>query len=412
MMAAADACPVGIFLNADDPLACLLVQVRRLADEAGALAYLVGGPVRDNLLGCPTKDLDISVVGDAPALAARLADAAGGRLTVHQRFGTATVETAGGTVDLVTARRETYPLPGSLPEVSPGGIADDLARRDFTINAMAIPLADQRRELIDPHGGRADLRAGVIRILHETSFIDDPTRTLRAARYASRFGFGIADDTMAALHDALPAAMFTISGDRVRRELERIFQEDRPAPALRLAANLGILASIHPGLSADGLADFVSAAIVSRPLVWLSAVAWTLSDEAGAAFSARINAPSDWARVIEDTAILSARLGRLIERETPPSMVCELLDGLAPDALYAARSLAPEMASQRIGSYLDEWWSMAPLLRGSDLLELGVPPGPAIGEVLRALRRARLDGEIHSRQDEELIARRWVSPSR
>ena len=145
-------------------------NVCRLANVAGVSAYLVGGPVRDHLLGVPLQDLDICVVGDAPALAAQLADAIGGKLTVHQRFGTASVATSDCTVDLVTARRETYRHPGALPDVSAGNLADDLARRDFTINAMAIPIAGEADALVDPHGGRADLSDGVIRILHPQSF--------------------------------------------------------------------------------------------------------------------------------------------------------------------------------------------------------------------------------------------------
>ena len=248
MLAAADAYPVGIFLNTDSPLTALLGQVQRLADESGASAYLVGGPVRDSLLGLPVKDLDISVVGDAPALAARLAEAVGGRLTAHQRFGTATVATEGAVVDLVTARRETYHRPGSLPDVQPGDITDDLARRDFTVNAMAVPLCGNLGQLVDPHGGRDDLRAKVIRVLHQRSFV---------ARYSGRLGFPIADDTLPALNKALPGAMSTVSRDRVRHELERIFQEDHPLPVLRLAGELGILTSIQPSLSVSHLPEVV-----------------------------------------------------------------------------------------------------------------------------------------------------------
>ena len=186
MLTAADARTVGIFLNTDTPLTALLGQVQRLADEAGVPAYLVGGLVRDQLLGLPLKDLDISVVGDAVALAARLSDEVGGRLTVHRRFGTATVDAQDATIDLVTARRETYHRPGSLPDVQPGGITDDLARRDFTVNAMAVPLSGNLGQLVDPHGGQDDLRARAIRVLHQRSFSDDPTRIVRAARYAGR----------------------------------------------------------------------------------------------------------------------------------------------------------------------------------------------------------------------------------
>ncbi len=411
MLTAADARTVGIFLNTDTPLTALLGRVQRLADEAGVSAYLVGGPVRDQLLGLPLQDLDISVVGDAVALAARLADVFGGRLTVHRRFGTATVDTQNATVDLVTARRETYLHPGSLPDVQPGGITDDLARRDFTVNAMAVPLSGNLGQLVDPHGGQDDLRARVIRVLHQRSFSDDPTRIVRAARYAARLGFRIADDTLPALNQALPGAMSTISGDRVRHELERIFQEDRPLPVLRLAGELGILASIHPSLSVSHLPEVVPPDHPQAPLVWLAALAWVLRRCEASAFCACINAPSDWARVIDDTVALRGRVDQLGQPQISPSVVCALLDGLSPDSLSVARLLSSPTVAERICRYRSEWWSIAPLMRGTDLLELGVPAGPAVGEALRALRKARLDGETQTREDEEALARQWVAQS-
>ena len=410
MVAAPDASPVGIFLKPDAPLGYLLGKVRQLSRESGEPAYLVGGPVRDGLLGVPIKDLDVSVVGDAPAMAARLADLVGGRLTVHRRFGTATVETRDGAVDLVTARHETYPRPGALPVVSPGSISDDLTRRDFTVNAMAIPLDGDPARIVDLHGGQDDLRSGVVRILHDESFQDDPTRMLRAARYAARFDFKIAADSTRAMRAALPGAMSTISGDRVRHELERIFQEDRPLPALRLAGDLRILAAIHPSLAVPHLDNFVAHDLSLAPHVWLSGLVWNLRPDEGSAFARRVSAPSDWVRVIDDTATLSSRIDRLVEPWMPPSSVCALLDGLAPDCLQAARLLAPPAVSERIGRYWDEWWSIAPLLRGSDLLELGIPPGPAVGEALRALRKARLDGETRTREDELSFAQHWAPP--
>ena len=412
MLVASDASPVGIFFNADAPLAALLDQARQLAAEAGVSAYLVGGPVRDDLLGLPVKDLDVSVVGDAPALAARLAEMVNGRLTVHRRFGTATVSVPGASVDLVTARSETYRQPGALPEVRPGSIADDLARRDFTVNAMAVPLTGDASAVVDHHGGQDDLRAGVIRTLHPASFRDDPTRIFRAVRYSTRLGFSIARDTLRDLRAALAGgAVSTISGDRVRHELERTLLEPDPLPALRLADEVGALRAVHPRLSARRLSDADFANRNLTPTVWLSALVWNLSDGEANSLAARINAPADWARAIADTATLTHRLPRLAQPELTPSEVCVLLDGLSPDALEAGRMLAPPVASSYLQRYQGEWQSVAPALRGSDLLELGVPAGPAVGEALRALRKARLDGEIHSVEDERRLARQWASQS-
>ena len=227
-------------------LLALLEGLRRLASERGQPAYLVGGPLRDAALGAPLRDLDFSVVGDAPALAASLANELGGCLTVHPRFGTATVKLADAQIDLVTARKEVYPSPGSLPEITPGSIDDDLARRDFSINAMALPIWGSGG-LLDPHDGLGDVAHRRVRTLHDGSFIDDPTRMLRAVRYEQRFGFNLEETTERNLRDALSAgAMATVSGDRWRHELDRILEEDHPAKTLSRAAELGILAAIHP----------------------------------------------------------------------------------------------------------------------------------------------------------------------
>ena len=387
-----------------------LQAVRRLADEARISAYLVGGPVRDFLLGAPVKDLDITVVGDAPALALRLAETLRGRITVHRRFGTATVTTTDLTVDLVTARRESYPTPGALPVVRAGSLADDLARRDFTVNAMAIGITDGTDVVIDPHDGRDDLAAGIIRALHTDSFHDDPTRILRAVRYEQRFGFCMDDATLDGLRSALAAGRIgLLSGDRVRHELDRILQENAPLPVFRRADSLGILSAIHPSLRTDHLAQM--AGWLAGPLAWLAALVWSLNAAEGAALSARLDVPSDWARVIDDATNFADRLTVLDRPELAPSGVCAQLDGVSSDVLSAGTALATPVAADRIRRYLAEWWKIAPLLRGSDLLALGVPPGPAVGEALRALRRARLDGEVISRSGEEAMARRWVAES-
>ena len=418
MLDAADA-PTDIIANANPGAiltarqAAAMDSLRRLADAAGVAAYLVGGPVRDGLLGTPASDLDITITGDAPAIAQQLADAVSGRLTIHHRFGTATVAWDDLTVDLVTARRETYSAPAALPVVQPGDLSADLARRDFTINAMAMPIDDDlaAAKIVDPHGGQADLRAGIIRTLHRQSFRDDPTRILRAIRYEQRFGFRIADATGGDLQSAVDAGVIALlSGDRVRHELARILDETHPLPALRRAAELGILQSIHPalsaahltGLAADGMADWTASA---TPLAWLSALAWPLTPAQSSALSARLNAPSDWTRAMADAANLSATVDALGADGLTPSQVCALLDGCAPAALAAGAVLAPPLAAARIRQYRSEWWTVAPRLRGSDLLALGIPAGPAVGAILRALRQARLDGCAPTRQDEERLAR-------
>ncbi len=395
-----------------EPVDChryALDSLARIAGSLGLTTYLVGGPVRDCILGTPTTDWDVTVVGDAVAVAENLAAETNGRLTVHQRFGTATVKFGTLTIDLVTARHETYRAPGALPEVNPGEIADDLARRDFTINAMAMPLPISTGDLVDPHRGRADLEAGLIRVLHRGSFIDDPTRILRAVRYAARFGFTIEPETARLMSESLAArALSTLTPDRLRHEMERIFQEPNPAVALWLADDSGLLAAINPTLTARHLPQVATDSVA--PLTWLAALAWPLSAHEGAALSAKLNAPSDWARVIADAGRIR-ELGPAVSNAEKPSEVCALLDGCAPDALRGAIMMAADLIGDRIRCYLSEWWSVAPRLRGTDLLNLGIPVGPEVGEALRELRRARLDGETQSLQDEQELARKWVKAS-
>lgn len=394
-----------------EPVDCCrfaLDHLARIADDSGFEAYLVGGPVRDLLLAAPTTDLDVTVVGDAVTVAERLAADIDGRLTVHQRFGTATVTTGSLTIDLVTARRETYNSPGALPDVEPGGIADDLARRDFTINAMAMPLPASIGDLVDPHRGRADLEAGLVRVLHPGSFLDDPTRILRAVRYAARFGFIIEPETARLMVKALAArALSTLTGDRLRHELERILQEPNPAAPLRMADDCDVLSAIHPALTATHLPEVGEPV---TPLAWLAALVWPLSANEGAALSSRLNAPSEWTRVVGDTARICG-IATALGSASKPSEVCTLLDGLAPDALRGATLMAGASTANQINSYLSDWWSVAPRLRGHDLLALGVPAGPGMGETLRELRRARLDGETHSIWDEQELARKWAQAS-
>ena len=383
-----------------------LDAVRRLAEAAGVAAYLVGGPVRDALLGVPLSDLDITVTGDAPALAQQLAAETGGRLTVHRRFGTAAVAWADAgdntNVDLVTTRSETYPVPAALPVVRPGNLADDLARRDFTINAMARPLGDYGdgnyggpdygdggAGIIDPHGGQADLRDGIIRTLHRQSFRDDPTRILRAVRYEQRFGFRIAADTLCDLQSARDAgAIALLSADRVRHELARILQEAQPLPALRRADDLGILRAIHPALTASHL-DAMAASTVNRtefapaeikPLDWLAALAWPLTPAEGSALSARLNAPSDWMRAIADAADLSANPDLLDADGLAPSQVCALLDAAQAQELGLVGEVLPS------GELLPRAWELARQLAQQPRLVL---------RYSRALLTHRLKQELH-----------------
>src|SRR4030042_6195240 len=246
----------------------LIRAAGELASEQGLGLYLVGGAVRDLLLGRANFDLDLVVEGDAPKLASRLAQREGGEIVVHRRFGTAKFRYKKLSIDFVTARAETYAHPGALPTVRPGSIKDDLWRRDFTINAIAIHLdRDNFGTPLDPYGGEDDLENRLIRILHEKSFIDDATRMLRAIRYEQRFDFQLEPNTEELLRRDL-GMLNTISGDRIRHELELILKEECPEKMLRRASELGVLKEIHSSLKGNGWLEerFQQARSTTHPL--------------------------------------------------------------------------------------------------------------------------------------------------
>lgn len=389
--------------------------LRALGDLAAAhqeRLYLVGGAVRDLLLGLsvPVREVDLVLVGDVSRLA-REAEAAGiARRTAHSQFMTLKLEVAGhGGVDLVTARRERYRQPGALPEVEPAGLDEDLKRRDFSINAMAVSLAPSDfGEIVDRHEGQQDLRAKRVRALHERSFQDDATRILRAARYAARFGFQLETRTEAWLRrDA--AHLREISADRLRHELDRIWGEPAPEAVLELLAALGALPRVHPALRWDAARrEAFRRARADRPSdIPLTAVCWallSLGPEPGRAAEsvARLNLPPDAARAVLDAAALIA--GPVIDAS--PSRASETLGRYDDAAIFAAGVFDPERGETLL-RFIHEWRHIRPALTGRDLLALGTPEGPLVGVYLARLRAARLDGTVRTEAEERYLVAKW-----
>ncbi len=386
-------------------------SLRRRATEEGIPVYLVGGPVRDAVLDVPAKDLDFVLIGDAPALAADLADELGGQLTAHPRFRTATVEVERDRVDMVTARTEIFPSPGALPEVSAGNLYDDLARRDFSINAMALPLFGDFPELIDPHGGLEDLARKLVTTLHPKSFADDPTRVLRAVRYEQRLGFQITGDCLAHLRQAInDGHVDSVSGDRWRQEFRKIFGEVRAVEILLRAIELGALAAIHPALTDGQVLTALAGEADLGPIDYLAALVMPLSATDGDEMAFRLNLHTDWARVVRDTIALRELSPAFSGPSVKPSIVCAALDGLDLDAIAASarRSHVPQVAA-RLRRYLNEWRLVRPELTGDHLLEMGVPSGSKIGEVLRELNSAILDGLVGGEESERALVNQIIS---
>lgn len=237
----------------------LPLEIKRLLNKVTAYVnkkqqdiYLVGGMVRDIILGSTSFDIDLTVNGDAIALAKKLSEDTGGKLKIHPMFNTATIVLGDWNIDLAMLRSEIYTRPGALPLIKPGTLATDLRRRDFTINAMAMRLnKDVYGELVDPYDGVNDLKEKTIKVLHPQSFTDDATRIWRAIRYEQRLDFTIAPDTLTLIKKDLPM-LATVGGFRLRGELELVLEEKTPEKILRRAYELGVLTKIHPSLRVDG----------------------------------------------------------------------------------------------------------------------------------------------------------------
>jgi tRNA nucleotidyltransferase (CCA-adding enzyme) len=351
----------------------------RLAREAGV--WVVGGAVRDALLGREPRELDLVVEGDAVALARRL----GGVRAVHERFGTAVLEGA----DLAAARRETYAAPGALPDVELGAtVPEDLARRDFTVNALAVRLADG--EGAAWAGALEDLEVGRLRVLHDRSFLDDPTRVLRLARYAARLGFAPDEHTAALARAAIAGgALDTVTGARLGAEVRLALREPLPAALLELARD-GLGATvIHPAFAPDpGLA-----LPPGLPLAWLGAALLDAPPGELRAALDRLGFPA-----AERDAVLAAARGRelaaALRAATRPSEVAALARRRPPEALAVAAALG---AGEPVRRWEDELRHVGLEIDGQDLMAAGLS-GPAVGAGLQAALAAALDGAATDRE--------------
>ncbi|MCH8827185.1 MAG: CCA tRNA nucleotidyltransferase [Chloroflexi bacterium] len=388
----------------------------RSLSEAGrdraAGIYLVGGVVRDLLLKRPILELDISVSGLDEALALHLADALGGRLTARSQFNTFKIAVGSTVIDLAMTRGESYAHPGALPDVWPGSIEQDLARRDFSVNAMATDLSvDAWGELLDPMSGQRDLERRLIRVLHPNSFADDATRIFRAVRYAQRLEFRLEEGT-ADLLEASLGGLDTISGDRLRHEFQRVFAEPHPGSALSRLADLGVLEAVFPplGRRSGPWPDENGPSDEAEELVWLSTLACGLTAGEAAQFAQRLNMGSAWAAVVRDTVEIEGILNDVGSPGILRSSIYHLLHQYHPGALVGVVTTHGEgLARDSIDLYLRELRQVRPELNGRDLIGLGAEEGPEIGRLLETVLEARLDGVVTSRAGEESLVRRLIS---
>jgi len=424
-------------------LLAFLKKASKVAKEMGYSLYPVGGFVRDLLLGTPTLDIDLVVEGDAIALARRLAQEVGGRVHGHSRFGTAKLIFEGeespvaplSSLDFVTARTEFYEHPTALPSVERSSIKQDLHRRDFTINTLAISLDEESYgELLDFYGGEKDIEQGLIRVLHNLSFVEDPTRILRAIRLEQRLGFRVEGRTEELIHDALDL-LRRVSGERICQELEAIFREEQPTRALERLHSLEVLSYIHPTLRYDdNLGEKIKAlpqsirewrALACRreeiapfgappqdePVLYLALLADKAESQEIESLISRLKLKAKEARTLRQVAQLRTLVPQLSKKGLSRSGLYRLLRPYSSQAIFLLW-MTTKALKKRLELYHEKLACVEPLLKGQDLKRLGVPPGPIYGQILEALRDARLDGKVRSKKGEERLVREFLAAKR
>ena len=416
-------------------LLSLLQGVGETADRQRVSVYVVGGIVRDLLLDAPNPEgrsgtrfeVDLVVESDGIRFAKALAQRDKARVAIHERFGTATVAFADGhTFDVATARTESYDSPAVLPTVRPSSLREDLCRRDFTINALAIRLnASRFGEVVDCHDGRRDLQDKTIRVLHGLSFIDDPTRVFRAIRYEQRLGFQLDRNTAVLMTEAVKMGLVhRLSPSRLSAELLHVLSEREPVNILARLADFNLLQFIHPRLKwSPGLARLLNAAekavewyarlslgrLTSPWVVYGMALLDHLPQPAVQETLARLTFPRRQAQTLLWVAQEGARLLRTLDRTDKPSDTFRTLRNLPDETLiFLMAKTRSERAKQNISDQFTTYRRVRPVLRGNDLKAMGLEPGPLFNRILDRLLDARLDGTVETEADERRMVRRMV----
>jgi tRNA nucleotidyltransferase (CCA-adding enzyme) len=398
----------------------LLAKIGILAAGMGYEAYLVGGIVRDLMIAYPNTDLDIAVEGDSQAVARKLASEVGGTFKRATRFGTSKVDIpALGTVDFATVRAECYRHPGALPDVEASDIMRDLARRDFTVNAMAMSLSPQEfGGVLDPHGGSRDLKDKYLRVLHDGSFIDDPTRALRGVRFAARYGFGFERRTSVLLNECIRReCLRSISGKRILTELRLICSEENVVEGLRMLNRLGILRAIDNGFAfgrrraahirslkraASYFESQVGSGFAVRWVLWFSSLFFFLPYARADRIASHLNLPKHpkavCAWVSKDMRQVGARLSRL----SPPYAykATKILTYAPPEGLIHLYAASSPRLRGILRQYLTSWRHVSPEVTGGHVVRLGIEPGPLVGKMLDRLLRLKLLGKVRTKADE------------
>jgi tRNA nucleotidyltransferase (CCA-adding enzyme) len=396
----------------------LLKLSGEVAEELGFNAYLVGGSVRDILRGEENLDIDIVIEGDGIIFAKTLGERLNARVRSHQRFNTAQVITDGLKLDIATARTEYYESPAALPKVETSSIKKDLYRRDFTINTLAIKLNPRDFGLlIDFFGGQRDLREKTIRVLHNLSFIEDPTRAFRAIRFSERFGFRISKHTENLIKSAVKMDLFEkLSGARLYEEILLIFNETEPAKAIKKMSELGLLKVIHPSLTFNEELELKLKSLhetvswfnllfleekADRGILYLMALLSELKEEEAEEVLERLSPPPKIKEIITKGIPKAKEIVKRLPLDDPVE-IYNLLKGMRLETILLAMAISKDRLKQKVISrYLTELRKTETLLKGEDLKKMGIKPGPAYSKILKELLEEKLRGHLKSREDEE-----------
>jgi len=414
-------------------LRAVIRQASQVSQETRMPAYLVGGCLRDLILGVKNLDLDIAIEGNGIIFAQHLAQKLKSRLKTHERFGTATLILSDRLkVDIATTRQEKYPYFAALPVVSLSSLKEDLKRRDFTINAMALSLAvDKEQKIIDPFDGQADLAAGRIRILHNLSFKDDPTRILRAIRFSQRLNFKIEPKTLLLLKEAIrDGALDKVNLHRMRDELILMLKEQNPFRSIKELSDLGGLSFISTKLKigkstqrlfksiAKQIAWFVKNFPARRQLdtwlVYFAALLESLTLDQIKMIIYRLSLPKG-----EEKRMISYYQGRrklissLSKKHLLPEQIFSLLEPLSYETIILLSATTPNKNFKKyLADFLEIYNGMRLCVYGNDLGSLGVLPGPAYQKIFARVLAAKLKGQVTNRQTELALIRKLVQANK
>ncbi|MDO9288767.1 MAG: CBS domain-containing protein [Thermodesulfovibrionales bacterium] len=400
----------------------LLKLAGEVADQSGINAYLVGGSVRDLLRGEQNLDIDIVVEGDGISFAKVLGERLHAKVRTHDRFGTAKIIADKLKLDVASARTEYYESPAALPTVETSSIKKDLHRRDFTINTLAVKLnLKDFGLLMDFFGGQRDLREKTLRVIHNLSFIEDPTRAFRAVRFSERFGFKLSKHTENLIKSTIKMNLFNrLSGTRLYEELLLAFNETEPVKTLRRLSEFGLLKVIHPNLAfSSELEATLQSMFETR--AWFNLLFLEESPDRGALYLMALLSGLKEAEIKDAIERLSAapKVRELIIKGIPQSKdvlrrlplnnpvdLYHLLSGISLEVLLFSMAVSRDKQKQKsISQYLIELRKIKPVLKGDDLKKMGVQPGPVYSILLEELLNEKLRGRVKGREDEERFIR-------